>query len=385
MMEQKNIPVTHSSMPPFEEYCEEIRSLWDSHWLSNCGEKHEQLKDQLAAYLEVPHADLFVNGHNALECTLEALELGKDGRNEVITTPFTFLSTTNAIARKGLTPVFCDIKPDDFTLDPAKIEALITPRTCAIVPVHVYGNVCDVETIAMLAETHNLRVVYDAAHAFGVRVNGVSVANFGDASMFSMHATKVFNTIEGGLVTHASDELSTRLGQWRNYGLTGQESAAYIGGNLKMNEFAAAMGLCNLRHLPGEIEKRKVASERYWDTLEQVPGIQVCRPKKGVTSNYAYLPVLFDPSEFGATRDDVFAHLKENGVFARKYFYPIISDLESYRGRYDSSLTPVAKYVGDNILTLPLYADLTREDVDRICALVMDVRGGGFSGKRDNA
>ena len=267
----------------------------------------------------------------------------------------------------------------------SKIESLITDKTVAIMPVHVYGNLCNTEAIEKIAKKYSLRVIYDAAHAFGVTKNGVSAACFGDVSMFTFHATKVFNTIEGGLVTHASDELSTRLGQWRNYGLTGQGSAAYIGGNLKMNEFTAAMGLCNLRHLPGEIEKRKVASERYWDTLERVPGIQVCRPKKGVTSNYAYLPVLFDPSEFGATRDDVFAYLKENGVFARKYFYPIISDLESYRGRYDSSLTPVAKYVGDNILTLPLYADLTREDVDRICALVLDARGGGLSGKRNNA
>lgn len=373
MPEQQKILVTRSSMPSFEEYCEEIRDLWDTRWLTNSGAKHERLKAEIAQYLNVPHADLFVNGHNALECVIEALELGKDGRTEVITTPFTFISTTNAIVRKGLTPVFCDVKENDYTLDPAKIEALITPKTCAIVPVHVYGNVCDVDAIAAIAKKYNLKVIYDAAHAFGVRVNGEGVASFGDASMFSLHATKVFHSIEGGLVAHDSDELSVRLSQWRNYGITSTETADYVGGNLKMNEFAAAMGLCNLRHLEGEIVKRKVVCERYWDALEQLPGVKVCRPAEGIQSNYAYLPVVFDPQVFGATRDDVCDALAANNIFARKYFYPLTSDFACYGGAFDSSLTPVAKRLAGQVLTLPLYADLSLEDVDRICSIVSQV------------
>lgn len=371
---EESIPVTRSSMPPFEEYCEEIRSLWDSRWLTNCGEKHEMLKNSLAKYLGVPHADLFVNGHSALECALEALELGNDGRTEVITTPFTFISTTNAIVRKGLTPVFCDIEPDAFTIDVEKIESLITEKTCALVPVHVYGNVCDVAAIAALAQKYDLKVIYDAAHAFGVRKDGVGIATFGDAAMFSLHATKVFHSIEGGVVAHGSDDLSARLSAWRNYGMTSKESVEYVGGNLKMNEFAAAMGICNLRHVDGEIAKRKAASERYWEHLNGVSGIHVCLPKEGVQSNYAYLPVVFDEKRFGASRDEICDALARENVFARKYFYPLTSDFSCFKGAFDSSATPVAARVASQVLTLPLYADLELATVDRICRIIEAAR-----------
>lgn len=365
-MSGKKIQVTRSSMPAFEEYCEQIKPLWDSHWLTNRGVMHKQLECELHNYLGVDFVTMFVNGHSALECIFETLEL----KGEVITTPFTFASTTHAIARKGLKPVFCDIKFDDYTIDPNKIEDLITDKTCAIVPVHVYGNVCDVDSIQRIADKYHLKVIYDAAHAFGVKKDGTPVGRFGDASMFSFHATKVFNTIEGGAICHSDQGLCERLAQWRNFGITGPETVEYVGGNAKMNEFCAAMGLCNLRHIESEIEKRKALAEKYWETLEGVPGVRVCPPANGVLSNYAYLPVLIEPDAFGATRDDVFSALAQAGIGARKYFYPLVSDFNCYREEFASDNTPIAKYVAQNILTLPIYADLEADSVGNICSIL---------------
>lgn len=362
--------VTRSSMPEFDEYVEEIRPLWESHFLTNMGAKHQEFESRLKAYLNVDNIALFVNGHNALECAIEAMGL----HGKVITTPYSFASTTHAIVRKGLIPVFADIKPDDYTLDPEQIERLIDDDTCAIIPVHVYGNLCDVDAIQAIAEKHGLKVIYDAAHAFGVRRNGVSAATFGDASMFSFHATKVFNTIEGGAVCFHDSSLKPLLDQWKNFGITGTESVEYIGGNAKMNEFCAAMGICNLRHLDDEIAKRKVVAEHYWERLEGVPGIVLCKPQEGVLPNYAYLPVVFEERLFGATRDDVYAALMEQDIHPRKYFYPLISDYACYAGRFDSSATPVAQHVADRVLTLPMFADLRLEDVDRICDIVLSER-----------
>ena len=365
-------------MPSFEEYCEEIRPLWDSHWLTNRGAKHNQLENELAAYLGVDNLTLFVNGHQALENIFAALELGKDGRDEVITTPFTFASTTHAITRSGLKPVFCDIKSDDLTLDPAKIEELITDKTCAIIPVHVYGNLCDVDTIQEIASKYNLKVIYDAAHAFGVERDGVGAAAFGDASMFSFHATKVFNTIEGGGVSYADPELEERLIQWSNFGIEGPEDVKYAGGNSKMNEFAAAMGICNLRHVDEEIAKRQVVAERYWNQLEQISGLKMPKPSANIKYNYAYMPVLIEPAEFGATRDDVLAVLSEEGINARKYFYPLTSDFECYEGQFvpGQEATPIAYDAANKVLTLPMYADLSLDDVDRICDIFRRVHDG---------
>lgn len=369
-MVDKKILVTRSSMPPLEEYVQEIAPLWESHWLTNMGVKHKELEAQLKERLDVENIALFTNGHNALECILEALQLPRGG--EVITTPFTFASTTHAIVRKGLTPVFADIKVEDFTLDPESIEKLITPRTAAIVPVHVYGLPCDVEAIQRIADEHGLKVVYDAAHAFDVKVGGRGIATFGDAAMFSFHATKVFNTIEGGAVCFRNPALYDVLNQWKNFGITGPESVVYVGGNAKMNEFCAAMGICNLRHLDEEIAKRKKVAERYWDNLAGVPGIRTFEPDDGVEYNYAYLPVTFEPGKFGTTRDDVFDALAKAGVGARKYFYPLVSDYECYRAVYASERTPVAKHAAATVLTLPMYADLALEDVDRICGVVRE-------------
>lgn len=353
-------------MPSLEEYVEEIRPLWETHWLTNMGAEHQKLEQVLKERLGVQNVVLFTNGHSALECVLEALNL----RGEVITTPFTFASTVNAISRKGLTPVFADVKSDDYTIDPASIERLITPRTSAIVPVHVYGNLCDVDAIQGIADRHGLKVVYDAAHAFGVKRGGVSAAAFGDASMFSFHATKVFNTIEGGAVCFKDSTLYPLLNQWKNFGITGPEDVEYVGGNAKMNEFCAAMGICNLRHLDDEIAKRARVEERYRERFEGISGIKLVDLQPGVRSNHAYMPVVFDERFFGATRDSVFDALAAWEIGARKYFYPLASDYACYRSVYSSVATPVAKWVSERVLTLPMYADLALEDVDRICDIV---------------
>ena len=312
------ILVTRSSMPDYEEFCEEIKKLWESHWLTNMGTEHKELQRELEGYLSCPHVVLYTNGHLALENAIAAMQFPKG--SEVITTPFTFASTTHAIVRNDLIPVFCDVNPEDYTIDTEKIESLITEKTVAIVPVHVYGNMCDVEKIADIAKRHGLKVIYDAAHAFAVKYKGVSSANFGDAAMFSFHATKVFNTIEGGAVCLANDTLVDTLNDMKNFGIRGPERCVFVGGNAKMNEFQAAMGICNLRHLDREIAKRKSVMERYRERLEGVAGLRLCRPQKDVESNYAYFPVVFDG--FGADRNQVFEALGQQEITARKYFYP---------------------------------------------------------------
>ncbi len=364
------INVTRSSMPPIEEYLEEIKDLWDSRWLTNMGQKHQRLQTELERILNVDHVVLFANGHLALEGIWELF--GFPPGSEVITTPFTFCSTTHALARKGLIPVFCDIDPLTYCIDPSKIESLITEKTVAICPVHVYGNMCDVETINKIAKKHNLKVVYDAAHAFGVKYKGISSACFGDVSMFSFHATKVFNTIEGGAVCfNGNDCFVERFDDLKDFGLFTQASASCIGGNAKMNEFQAAMGLCNLKHLDVEIEKRRLVAERYRSHLRNVDGIRICSPQKDVVANYAYFPVVFDG--FKKNRDEVFYELKQNGIMTRKYFYPLVNEMECYKNypTADVKKTPIAKYVADRVLTLPMYSDLSLEDVDKICNIIL--------------
>jgi dTDP-4-amino-4,6-dideoxygalactose transaminase len=359
------IKVTQSSMPCFEEYIDEIRDLWVSKWLTNMGVKHKQLEVELSRHLKTPNITLFTNGHLALESALAAYNL----TGEVITTPFTFASTTHAIVRNGLEPVFCDINFDDYTMDTDKLESLITDKTSTIIPVHVYGNICNTNEIEKIAKKYNLKVIYDAAHAFGVTVDGVGVANSGDASMFSFHATKVFHTIEGGAVTYKDGSLSKKLDDLKNFGITGPESVEYVGGNAKMNEFQTAMGICNLRHVDDEIAKRKIVVERYIERLSNIKGIKLCKPQIGVKSNYAYFPVVFDG--YKLSRDEVYEKLKTENIYARKYFYPLTNSFECYKGRFDVGKTPVAKYIADRVLTLPLYADLALDNVDRICDIIL--------------
>ena len=359
----KKINVTRSSMPDFNDYVEEIRDIWESRWLTNMGEKHNKLQEELCSYLGVDNTSLFTNGHLALEAALKAFDL----KGEVITTPFTFASTTQAIVREGLTPVFCDINAKDYTIDVEKIESLITEKTSAIVPVHVYGSICDVEKIDKIAEKYNLKVIYDSAHAFGVRYRGKGIGSFGDANMFSFHATKVFNTIEGGCITYKDEELTKKYNILKNFGMENPESYPEISGNSKMNEFQAAMGLCNLRNVDKDIEERKKAYLRYKKNLENADGITIWEEQKDVIHNYAYFPVVFNKKD----RDEIIKKLGEENIFARKYFYPITSSFECYKGKFEIQATPVAKEISEKILTLPLYAGLTDEEVDRICEIVL--------------
>ena len=325
-------------MPPLEEYIDEIRDIWQTHWLTNMGAKHRALQEALRRFFGVPNIDLFTNGHMALELSLQAMNL----QGEVITTPFTFASTTHAIVRNGLTPVFCDVDPMDFTMDVTKIESLITDRTSAIVPVHVYGNICNVEEIERIAHKYELKVLYDAAHTFGETYKGRSTATFGDVSCFSFHATKVFHTIEGGAACFRDED----------FGIKNAKCVDGIGANAKMNEFCAAMGLCNLRHVKEEIAKRGRVVARYRERLADVPGVQLNHVQADVKPNYAYFPVVFEEQVFGATRGEV----------------------ECFHGAFDVEQTPVALHLSRHVLTLPLYADLALSDVDRICDIVLACR-----------
>lgn len=365
-MKEEKILVTQSSMPSLEEYIEEIKSIFDTKWLTNMGPKHNELQSKLEEYLKVKHMNLFTNGHMALYSAIKALKL----EGEVITTPFTFVSTTHAIVQNGLKPVFCDIEPDTYTIDVSKIEKLITDKTCAIVPVHVYGNVCNVEEIEKIAQKYNLKVIYDAAHAFGVKYKNIGIGNFGNISMFSFHATKVFNTIEGGGIAYKEDNLERELNLLKNFGITGTETTEEIGMNAKMNEFQAAMGLCNLRYIDEELKKRKKVVEEYRKRLSDIKGIKLSKIQENVQSNYAYFPVIFE-EEFGKTRDEVMEELAKYNIYTRKYFYPLTTDFECYP-QYNGNDTPVAKYVSDRVLTLPLFADLPIEKVNKICDIILD-------------
>jgi dTDP-4-amino-4,6-dideoxygalactose transaminase len=357
-------------MPELQEYMDEISSMWDSHWLTNMGPKHKQFQENLKEYLGVENIDLMTNGHMALELSLQAMNL----QGEVITTPFTFASTTHAIVRNGLKPVFCDIDPVTYTMDTEKIERLITDRTCAILPVHVYGNVCNIEEIERIAHKYELKVLYDAAHTFGETYNGKAVASYGDASCLSFHATKVFNSIEGGAVCFKDAQMGARLYDLKNFGIHGPEEVSAVGANAKMNEFCAAMGICNLRHVDDEIAKRKKVAERYREHLEWIDGIYLNTIQEGVTPNYAYFPVVFEEKEFGVTRSEVYDKLAENGISARKYFYPLTNTFSAFHGKYDVLETPVALHISKRVLTLPIYADLALEDVDRICEIILNCR-----------
>ena len=354
----EKIFVTRTSLPPFEEYCAEIRELWDSALITNMGVKHQQLQQKLEALLQGP-LTLFANGHLALEGMLEAMDLPRGG--EVITSPFTFVSTTHALVRKGLVPVFCDVLEEDGTLDPEKAEALITERTVAILPIHVYGHPCQVEKLEELSRRHSLKLLYDAAHAFDVQYKDVPLVRYGDASILSFHATKVFSTIEGGAVCYSDKALRQRLEDLTNFGIRDYESCPQVGGNAKMNEFQAAMGLCNLRHWEENRERRKEAALAYREQLSS--SVRFLEPRPGTRPNYAYCPVLFSSR---AQRDRVHEALGRKDIHCRKYFYPLTSRLECYEGSFKGN-TPIAQNLSERVLTLPLSASLSGEDIRRIC------------------
>jgi len=366
----EKILVTRSSMPEFEEYVEMIKPLWESHWLTNMGDYHQQLEEKLKEYLQVSHLSLMVNGHMALELAIQAMDFPEG--SEVITTPFTFISTTHAIIRNKLVPVFCDIKLSDYTIDEEKIEDLITEKTVAILPVHVYGNICNVEKIQEIADKYNLKVIYDAAHAFGERIDGVGVGNFGDASIFSFHATKVFNTIEGGAVTFKEEAMYKKLYNLKNFGIRSEEVVAEVGANAKMNEFCAAMGLCNLKHIDENIAKRKELVEYYKRQLANIEGLTICKyDERSMVYSYGYFPVLFQSEVLGKEiRNRVYETLKGQGIYSRKYFYPITADAACFKNKYKNVQLENARYAGDNILVLPLYPELDKLVIDSIVAVI---------------
>lgn len=361
------ILVTKSSMPPIDEYMREISSLWDSRWITNVGEKHIALSRALKQYLGVDEFELFTNGHNALEIGLEALDL----QGEVITTPFTFISSTNAIVRSGLTPVFADIDEERWTIDPRKIEEKINKHTRAILGVHVYGIPCHTEEIERIAKKHGLYVIYDAAHGFGAKYKKRSFAAYGDFSMYSFHATKVFHTIEGGGLSFVNPDLGDRIRHLRDFGLCpGAGDADYIGTNAKLCEFHAAMGLCNLRHVDADIERRGKISRIYDSFLKEVPGMQLFPELGDLERNFAYYPVVFqDGCKY--SRDEAAKRLAQKNIFARKYFYPLTSHFSCYRS-YDRGSTPIAEYIASHILCLPIYPDLGEEVVEEICRTILE-------------
>lgn len=353
-------------MPDYVEYIEAIKPLWETHWLTNMGAYHKQLESQLKEYLKVPDISLTVNGHMALELAIQAFGFPRDA--EVITTPFTFISTTHAIVRNGLTPVFCDVKPYDGTIDETKIENLITEKTAAIIPVHVYGHVCNIEEIQKIAEKYNIKVIYDAAHAFGVEYGGKGIGAYGDASVFSFHATKVFNTVEGGAVTFSDHKIYEKLYNLKNFGIRGEELVTEVGANAKMNEFCAVMGLCNLKHIHNSMQARKHAAEHYIRRFSEMEGIMTFRGNDKATPNYAYFPILITDI-YKSSRDEIYNKLKEHGVHARKYFFPVTSDQACFKNKYRYIEIPCARSLAEQVLTLPLYEGLSDEEIDMIMDL----------------
>jgi len=362
----KKINVTKSLLPKFNDYVKEIESIWDTHQLTSKGSKHEQLETELKDYLNVNNASLFVNGHLALEAILEAYQL----KGEIITTAFTFPSTTHAIVRQGCTPVFADIKIDDFTLDPIDVEKKITNKTVAIMPVHILGNVCDVEAFEIIARKYNLKLIYDAAHVFGVRYNNIGIGNFGDVSMFSMNATKVFNTIEGGLLTYNDKSLTKQLELIKYYGMESSDDITYIGSNLKMNEFQAAMGLCNLPLLEKEIADRRKNANAYMQALNAINAITLPMYNSNTEYNFSYFPILINHQNI--TRDQVFNILKEKGINAKKYFYPLVTEYACYKDVYRADI-PISRIIANQVICLPMYGELDTESINFITSALKDL------------
>ncbi len=368
-MTKEKITVTKTSMPSYEDYIEKIKPLWESKWLTNMGTYHKELEVKLKEYLEVPYLSLMVNGHMALEMAIQSFDFPKGG--EVITTPFTFISTTHAIVRNELQPVFCDVKESDCTIDEGKIESLITEKTVAIVPVHVYGNICNVEEIQKIADKYGLKVIYDAAHAFGEKYKGIGVGNFGDASIFSFHATKVYNTIEGGAVTFKEPCMYERLYNLKNFGIRGEEVVADVGANAKMNEFCAIMGLCNLPLVEGNIETRKAKTLYYLEQLQECAKIKFLDyENENLYRNYGYFPVFFENQE---VRDSVWKALREENIYSRKYFYPLTMDAECFSGKYQQIEAEKARRMSSTVLVLPLFEELSQKDIEKVVCIIRKV------------
>jgi len=362
--EKKNIYVTQPSVPPLKEYIKYLKQIWKSRILSNNGPFHQQLEKELSKYLKVKYVSLFSNGTLALITALQALDL----KGEVITTPFSFVATTHSLLWNNIKPVFVDIEPKTFNIDPEKIEKAITSKTSAIFPVHVYGNPCNVKRIKEIAKKHNLKVIYDACHTFGVTINNVPVLNFGDLSVMSFHATKVFNTLEGGAIVCHNKKMKEYIDHLKNFGITSETQVETIGLNAKMNEAQAAMGLLQLKYVDNYINKRKKVVELYRKKLQGIKGISFLNDFPSVKHCYSYFPILVDKDEFGVTRDELYNRLKQHNIFSRRYFYPLISQYPIYR-KLESAQPgsiPIAERVAEQVLCLPLYPNLLESDIIRI-------------------
>jgi len=360
--------VTRPSLPSKKDVYKKIDDIWASGWLTNMGPQHKRFEEALRQHLEARNISLFCNGTTALQLACQALRLS----GEVITTPFTFAATPHVLYWNNLKPVFCDIKRDTFNMDPEKLESLISPYTTAIMPVHVFGYPCDINAIQEIAERYGIRVIYDAAHCFGVKVGGRPIGDYGDVSMFSFHATKIFHTFEGGALTYRDNRLKERLDLSKNFGFKGEESIVVPGINGKMNEFQSAIGLLMLDIVDDEIEKRRILTEVYRERLGEIPGIWFRDDMQGVTHNYYNFVITVEQKRFGIDRDTLYDRLKEFNIFSRKYFYPLCSQLQCYRQLLSASPAnlPVAEDVTKKVLSLPLYGELSGGDIHRICDMI---------------
>jgi dTDP-4-amino-4,6-dideoxygalactose transaminase len=366
------ILVTRPTLPPLEQYHAHLEKIWESRWLTNNGRMHQDFEAGLRRYLGIDHISAFCNGTIALMVALQTLDIA-DG--EVITTPFTFPATAHVLFWNKLTPVFCDIEPRTFNIDPARIEALITPRTKAILPVHVFGNPCDTAAIQEIADRHNLRVIYDAAHAFGVRDQGRPLAGAGDLSVLSFHATKLFSSIEGGAIVSKIFEQKQRVDFLKNFGFADEETIIGPGINGKMNELQAAYGLLQLETIDEDIARRRRITRQYRAELSDVPGLQLPEDMPGVDHNYAYFAIVVDPDAYGMTRNDLYAELKHFNIFTRKYFYPLCSQIPCYQelASSDPARLPVAHHIADRVLCLPIYGTLEEDTVRTITAVLREL------------
>jgi dTDP-4-amino-4,6-dideoxygalactose transaminase len=370
MIEKMNKPVyvARPFMPPLEEFEEYLKQIWESKWLTNNGRFHQELEKALCEYLGVKYISLFSNGTLSLITALQTLRI----TGEVITTPYSFVATTHSLWWNNIKPVFVDIEPNTFNIDPDKIESAITPKTTAILPVHVYGNPCNFQRIKEIADIYGLKVIYDACHTFGVKIKGIPVLNFGDLSVMSFHATKVYNTFEGGAIVCHDEATKKRIDNLKNFGFVNEISVVIPGINAKMNEIQAAMGLLQLKYIDGAIEKRKQIALQYRSELKDTEGITCLFDIEGVDHCYSYFPILIDKDKYSKTRDEVYEELKKNGIFGRRYFYPLISQFPTYRGLESArpGKMPIAEKVTEQVLCLPIYPDLQIEARRRIISIL---------------
>ena len=379
---EKPIYVTRPFLPPLEEFCHSLKEIWDNRWLTNNGPILQRFKQELCSVHETDNLCLFNNGTLALQIALQGMDIS----GEVITTPYTFVATTHALFWNKIRPVFVDIEPDHYTLDPGKVEAAITPWTTAILAVHVYGHPCKLNALADIARRHNLKLIYDAAHAFGVKVGNKSIAHFGDLGMFSFHSTKLFHSIEGGMLVFKETGLKGKFEYLKNFGFENEIEVVMPGTNAKMNEMQALMGIHVLKYLEELIQKRANITGIYREHLKEVPGIRLVPAlSSNIKSNHAYMPVEIDEQEFGMSRDTLYEKLKQWNIYARRYFYPLVCDFPCYRSISVNGDLPVARRVAGRILTLPIYDNLELSDVEIICEIIMSLQQGAKHEPKESA